>query len=62
MKAPPNRRRVTFAYMGAFWSMPIDRFLALQAIIEDGQGFDLADLGARRIKRRPPILDWQRIT
>jgi hypothetical protein len=57
-----KRRRVTFQYMGRYWSMPTFQFEVLMIVINDGQPFDLKDRGARELARKPPILDWQRIT
>jgi hypothetical protein len=56
------KRRVTFQYMGVYWSMPKHKFEVLMIIIEDGQPFDLDDRGARQLARKPKHLDYIRIT
>jgi hypothetical protein len=55
------RRRVTFQYMGRYWSMDKIRFMALQAVIEDGQPFDIVDRGGRELARKPRVLDWLKL-
>lgn len=57
-----QRKTVSFGYMGAFWSLPIERFDDLVDAIERQEPFDLEDYGARLLKQRPAILDYKRIT
>lgn len=57
-----GQKVVTFAYMGAYWSLPVDQFEWLMMAIERGMPFDLEAMGARRLKHPPAILDYKRIT
>jgi hypothetical protein len=57
-----GQKVVTFHFDGAYWSLPVDKFKALMERIERDEGFDLLALGARQLRWRPAVLDYERIT
>lgn len=57
-----TRKRVAFGFDGAYWSLPIERLGELMKMIERQEPFDLIAMGARRLKARPAVLDYKRIT
>jgi hypothetical protein len=57
-----GQKVVTFGYMDVYWSLPVDKFKALMERIERDEAFDLDALGARQLRGKPAILDYERIT
>jgi len=56
------RKRITFAYMGSYWSMPNSNFKAITQFIEDNDYIgDLSEWGAKILKCRPHKLDRDRL-
>lgn len=57
-----GQKVVTFRFDGAYWSLPVPKFQELMARIERDDPFDLLELGARQLRGRPSVLDYERIT
>jgi hypothetical protein len=57
-----GQKVVTFGYMGVYWSVSVENFKALMERIERDEPFDLDEFGARQLRWRPAVLDYERIT
>jgi hypothetical protein len=56
-----GQKVVTFKFMGVYWSLPVAKFEELGKLIDADQPFDLYELGARQLRGKPSVLDFEKI-